>query len=223
MVSLEYESDSPSVDLVFPLGGKLLPLDNGYLVYSALSRICPTLHELKNISIHPIAGIPQSNKQLRLTSRSKLQIRIQIEHIPLVYEFLAGQTFNIGQDQFYIGIPEYKQLTPCSVLYSRLVIIRRCFEPQVFLEAAQRQLEDLGIKGSIDILKKKNGQLQCRQLVMRKEIGTFPIRGYGVEVKDLSEEDSLKLQQHGIGGKKKMMCGVFVPSWNNQNDWNQQT
>ena len=106
MVSLKYESDSLHVDLVFPLGGKLLPLDNGYIVYSALSRICPTLHELKNISIHPIAGIPQSNKQLRLTNRSKLQIRIQIEQIPLIYEFLAGQTFMIGQSQFHLGIPE---------------------------------------------------------------------------------------------------------------------
>ena len=211
------------VDLAFPLKGKPLPLDNGYIIYSALSRICPNLHRLTNIFIHPIAGIPNSSKQLRLTKRSKLQIRIQIEQIPLIYEFLAGQTFSIGQSQFHIGIPEYKELTPCSILYSRLVIIRRCIEPSVFLEAAQRQLEDLGIKGNIDILKKKNGQLQCRQLVIKKNIGTFPVRGYGVEVKDLSEEDSLKLQQHGIGGKKKMMCGVFVPSWNNQNDSNQQT
>ncbi len=211
------------VDLAFPLKGKSLPLDNGYIIYSALSRICPNLHELTNIFIHPIAGIPNSSKQLRLTKRSKLQIRIAIEQIPLVYEFLVGQTFKIGQSQFHLGIPEYRALTSCSVLYSRLVIIRRCFEPQVFLEAAQRQLESLGIKGNIDILKKKNGQLQCRQLVMRKDIGTFPVKGYGVEVKDLSEEDSLTLQQHGIGGKKKMMCGVFVPSWNIQNDCSQQT
>ena len=211
------------VDIAFPLKGKSLPLDNGYIIYSALSRLCPNLHELKNVFIHPITGIPNSSKQLRLTKRSKLQIRMEIEQIPLVYEFLAGQTFSIGKSQFQIGIPEYKELTPCSALYSRLVIIRRCIEPHVFLKAAQRQLEDLGIKGKIDILKKKNGQLQCRQLVIRKDIGTFPIKGYGVEVKDLSEEDSLTLQQHGIGGKKKMMCGVFVPSWNNQNDSSQQT
>ncbi len=210
------------VDLTFPLKGKSLPLDNGYIIYSALSRLCPNLHKLTNIFIHPIAGFPNSSKQLRLAKRSKLQIRIEVEQIPLIYEFLAGQTFKIGQDQFHIGIPEYKPLTPCSVLYSRLVIIRRCIEPQVFLEAAQRQLESLGIKGNIDILKKNNGQLQCRQLVIKKDIGTFPIKGYGVEVKDLSEGDSLTLQQHGIGGKKKMMCGVFVPSWNNQNDGSQQ-
>ncbi len=206
--------DANYVDLAFPLTGKLLPLDNGYIIYSALSRICHNLHELKNISIHPIAGIPNSNKQLRLTKRSRLQIRIPIEQIPQIYEFLVEQTFNIGQNQFHLGIPEYKALTSSSTVYSRLVVIRHCIEPQVFLEAAERQLRKLDIQGNIKLLQKKNGQLQCRQLVMKKKEGTFSIRGYGVEVTDLTEADSLKLQQQGIGGKHKMMCGVFVPSWN---------
>jgi len=58
---------------------------------------------------------------------------------------------------------------------------------------------------------------------MRKEEGTFPLIGYGVEVTDLSESDSIKLQQQGIGGKRKMMCGVFVPSWKNQNQSNDRS
>ncbi len=117
--------DASYVDLAFPLTGKLLPLDNGYIIYSALSRICPNLHELKNISIHPIAGIPNSSKQLRLTKCSKLQIRILIEQIPLIYEFLVEQTFNIGQSQFHIGIPEYKALTPSSTDNSERAIEAR--------------------------------------------------------------------------------------------------
>lgn len=73
----------------------------------------------------------------------------------------------------------------------------------------------MGITSSIDLLQKSNGQLQCRQLTIRKKEGTFPLIGYGVKVSDLSEADSVKLQQQGIGGKRKMMCGVFVPSWKN--------
>lgn len=203
------------LDLVFPLKGKFLPLDNGYKVYSALSKICPNMHTVKKIGIHPIAGRPIAGKQLRLTSRSKLQIRITAEQIPLIYEFLVERTFAIARNQFHIGIPKYKALVPCSKLYSRLVIIRPHRKPQDFIEAAQRQLNELEIKGNINILKKKNGQLQCRQLTIKKEEGTFPLIGYGVEVTDLSEADSIKLQQHGIGGKRKMMCGIFVPSWEN--------
>jgi CRISPR-associated protein Cas6 len=209
--------DTSYVDVVFPLKGRFLPLDNGYLVYSALSNLCPNIHkpELDNIAIHPIAGKPNSYKQLKLTKRSKLKIRIPLEQIPLIYQFLVEKTFKIGESPFHIGIPEYKALTPASSLYSRLVIIRRCIEPQVFIETAQHQLQALGITGKINLLQKQNGQLQCRQLVMRKEEGTFPLIGYGVEVTDLSESNSIKLQQQGIGGKRKMMCGVFVPSWKN--------
>lgn len=212
MVSWQYKQDSLYVDLAFPLEGKSLPLDNGYLVYSALSRICPNIHKLKNLSIHPIAGIPQSNKQLQLTKSSKLQIRLPIDLIPSIYEFLAGQTFVIGQNQFNLGIPEFKPLLPFPSLYSRLVIIRGQTKPPSFLQSAHRQLKELGIQGKMMFATRANGKPQQRQLTMRKEIGTFPLKGFGVKVSDLSEEDSLTLQQHGIGGKHKMMCGVFVRS-----------
>ncbi len=66
------------IDLAFSLKGKSLPLDNGYIIYSALSRICPNLHELTNIFIHPIAGIPNESgkkwgKYFKMTSCQKLQ------------------------------------------------------------------------------------------------------------------------------------------------------
>jgi CRISPR-associated endonuclease/helicase Cas3 len=210
--------DSPYIDLVFPLTDQILPLDNGYLVYSALSHICPAIHQLKNISIHPIAGIPESSKQLRLTQHSKLQIRLPVDLIPCIYESLAGQTFSIGQNQFQLGIPEHNPLHPFPDLYSRLVIIKRFQEPKRFLEAAKRQLKDLGIQGTINLCTRANGQPQCRQLTLKNKTGTFPVRGFGVQVTDLSVEDSITLQKYSIGGKQKMMCGVFVPSRRNQRE-----
>ncbi|MFM8300877.1 MAG: type I-MYXAN CRISPR-associated protein Cas6/Cmx6 [Microcystis aeruginosa] len=35
--------------------------------------------------------------------------------------------------------------------------------------------------------------------------------GFALAIFDLSEEDSIKLQIHGLGGKRRMGCGVFVP------------
>lgn len=204
--------DSPYIDLVFSLTGQTLPLDNGYIVYSALSRICPAIHELENISIHPIAGIPESSKELRLTQGSKLQIRLAVDLIPFIYESLAGQTFSIGQNQFQLDIPEYNPLHPFPNLYSRLVIIRRFHQPQSFLEAAKRGLERLNIQGTITLATRANGQPQCRQLTIKNKTGSFALKGFGVQVTDLNPEDSITLQKYGIGGKQKMMCGVFVPS-----------
>jgi len=211
--------ESPYIDLVFSLTGQSLPLDNGYIVYSALSRICPAIHELDNISIHPIAGIPESaTKQLCLTQRSKLQIRLPVDLIPFIYESLAGQTFSIGQNQFQLGIPEHNPLHPFPDLYSRLVIIRRFQEPQGFLEAAKRQLERLNIQGTITLSTRANGQPQCRQLTIKNQAGAYAIKGFGVQVTDLNTEDSITLQKYGIGGKQKMMCGVFVASQRNQRE-----
>ena len=210
--------DSPYIDLVFSLTGQSLPLDNGYIVYSALSRICPAIHQLENISIHPIAGIPEPSKQLRLTQRSNLQIRLPVDLIPCIYESLAGQTFSIGQNQFQLGIPEHNPLHPFPDLYSRLVIIRPFQEPQRFLDAAKRQLERLNIQGTITLSTRANGQPQCRQLTIENKTGIFPVRGFGVQVTDLNTEDSITLQKYGIGGKQKMMCGVFVPSQRNKRE-----
>ncbi len=210
--------DSPYIDLVFSLTGQTLPLDNGYIVYSALSRICPAIHQLENISIHPIAGIPEPSKQLRLTQRSKLQIRLPVDLIPSIYESLAGQTFSIGKNQFQLGIPEYNPLQPFPELYSRLVIIKRFQEPQRFLEAAKRQLERLNIQGTITLSTRANGQPQCRQLTIENKTGIFPVKGFGVQVTDLSAEDSITLQKYSMGGKQKMMCGVFVPSRRNKRE-----
>ena len=210
--------DSSYVDVVFPLKGRILPIDNGYLIYSALSRLCPYIHENNNIGIHPIAGKSTRYKQLKLTKQSKLKIRISLEQIPSIYQFLVDQTFKIGENQFHIGIPEYQPLISASRLYSRLVTIRRRTKPQEFLEVAQRQLKELGIKGELILLKKKNGDLQCRNMHITKRAGNSSNRGYGVEVTNLSEADSLILQRKGIGGRRKMMCGVFVPSWKNQTE-----
>jgi CRISPR-associated endonuclease/helicase Cas3 len=35
--------------------------------------------------------------------------------------------------------------------------------------------------------------------------------GFGLKVRDLCDDDSIKLQERGLGGKRRMGCGIFVP------------
>ncbi|MEH2243725.1 type I-MYXAN CRISPR-associated protein Cas6/Cmx6 [Nostoc sp.] len=200
------------VDLTFKLRGATIPLDNGYVIYSALSSICPSLHELKSIGIHPIAGIPTRNNLLELTAQSRLKIRIYHQQIPLIYPYLAGQAFHIGQNFYQLDIPDYKPLISSESVYSRLVIIKGFQDSNNFIEAVQRQLDNLGIKGKIELLTRQDGTPQRRQLTINKEGKQFKIRGFGVKISELNPEDSLTLQEQGIGGKRKMMCGIFVPA-----------
>lgn len=200
------------VDLTFKLRGAPIPLDNGYLTYAALSRICPPLHELNNIGIHPIAGIPTRNNLLELTAQSRLKIRIYHQQIPLIYPYLAGQAFHIGQNFYQLDIPDYQPLISSESVYSRLVVIKGFQDPNSFIEAVQRQLDNLGIQGKIELLTRQDGTPQRRQLTINKEGKQFKVRGFGVKISELNPEDSLTLQEQGIGGKRKMMCGIFVPA-----------
>ncbi|MEH2298928.1 MAG: type I-MYXAN CRISPR-associated protein Cas6/Cmx6 [Nostoc sp.] len=200
------------VDLTFKLRGAPIPLDNGYVIYSALSSICPSLHELKPIGIHPIAGIPTRNNLLELTAHSRLKIRIYHQQIPLIYPYLAGQAFHISQNSYQLDIPDYKPLISSESVYSRLVVIKGFQDSTNFIEAVQRQLDNLGIQGKIELLTRQDGTPQKRQLTINKEGNQFKIRGFGVKISELNPEDSLILQEQGIGGKRKMMCGIFVPA-----------
>ncbi|GFE69219.1 type I-MYXAN CRISPR-associated protein Cas6/Cmx6 [Chroococcus sp. FPU101] len=200
------------LDLTFKLRGAPIPLDNGYIIYAALARICPPLHELNSIGIHPIAGIPTSNNFLELNEQSRLIIRIHHQQIPLIYPYLTAQTFQIGQESYQLNIPDYQPLIASESLYSRLVVITGFQNPSTFIEAVQRQLDNLGIQGKIELLTRQDGTPQRRQLTISKQGRQFKIRGFGIKISELNPEDSLILQERGIGGKRKMMCGVFVPA-----------
>ena len=46
----------PYVDLAFGLTGSKVPVDHGYALYSAISRLLPEIHGAKNVGVHPIKG-----------------------------------------------------------------------------------------------------------------------------------------------------------------------
>ncbi len=91
---------------------------------------------------------------------------------------------------------------------SRIVTIKGFQEPEPFLEAAKRQLEPLGISGTIAIPLNTEGELDRKAIKIKQ----YSVVGFGLEVSGLSDEDSIKLQTHGLGGKRRMGCGVFSPS-----------
>ena len=199
--------DLPYVDLSFSVIGKTLPIDHGYSSYSALTHLQPKLHDLENISIQTIPGIPNKDGCLNLNEHSRLRIRLAADQIKLVYRF-AGKKLLIGnKHKIRLDIPQIYLLEPVKNLQSRIVVIRGYEEPDTFLAAAQRQLEKLGIQGIACITTNSNGEPKRKSIKVQR----FTLVGFGLEVKNLSEEDSLILQIHGIGGKHKMGCGVFNP------------
>ena len=199
------------INLVFPATGKTLPADHNYRLYASLCKRFPELHQLANLSINTISGIPDYQGKITLTPESKLYLRLPVEAIALIYP-LAGQKLNIGGHEIKLGNPELQTIKPCYSLKARLVTIKGYTEPMEFLEAAQRQLKKLEIQANIGIPANKEGEPKRLTMKITKTKRNYTIVGFSVVVTDLLEEDSVKLQIHGLGGKRRMGCGVFYPN-----------
>jgi CRISPR-associated protein Cas6 len=212
MLTLKRESDllgnsiTPYVDLSFQVIGETLSADHGYGLYAALTHWKEELHTLEGLSIQTIAGIPDKKGKIYLSDRSCLRIRLPYDKVPLVYD-LAGKSLTIGAHTIRLGIPQIYLLQPTPQLKSRIVVIKGYQEPTAFIEAVLRQLEALGIKGRAVIPVNKQGEIERKTIKIKR----FTVVGFTLGVFDLSEEDSIKLQIHGLGGKRRMGCGVFVP------------
>ena len=60
-------------------------------------------------------------------------------------------------------------------------------------------MSSLGIQGKVTIGCRKTFRIHDKQIV-----------GYNLLVSELTAEESIVLQEKGIGGRRKMGCGVFV-------------
>lgn len=197
---------NPYIELVFPVMGQNLPIDHGYQLYSALKYRLAQLKDWDDISIKTISGKLDYNQrnEINLTNHSKLLIRLPSEKVPFVYSF-GGKSLIIGKHKIRLGIPETNFLQPKSKLRSHIVVIRGYQEPNTFLEAAKRQLEELKIDATIQLITKQDGTPKFKTVKVQQIL-----IGFGIEANSLSETDSITLQEKGLGGKQKMGCGVFV-------------
>ena len=189
----------PYVDLAFRLDESVIFVDHGYALYGALSRIFPEIHEDKNIKIQPIRGNYNGNGELRLSTFSRLALRLPDGNVKS-YLGLTGEILDVDGHIVRVGVPEVRKLLPSPRLRARLVTIKGFLEEGEFFEALKRQLENLGISGEALMGKRRTFRVKDKQVV-----------GFEVAVIKLTAEESIKLQEHGLGGRQKMGCGVFVP------------
>jgi CRISPR-associated protein Cas6 len=207
-VSKQEALEAVYVDLSFRVIGHTLPADHGYGLYSAIAHLCPDIHEQEGVSILTIPGEPDQQGKIYLSQSSYLKIRLPYEPSKLALVLpLAGQTLTIGNHPIQLTIPQIHPLRPVDKLRSRIVTIKKFQEPEPFKEAAQRQLDALGIRGNLILPLNEAGEPSRKAI----KIKTYSVVGFSLIVTDLNEEDSIKLQQHGLGGKHRMGCGIFTP------------
>lgn len=206
------------IDLQFQLTGDYLPADHGFHLYSAISDVVPALHGNDRIGVHMVNGRLTGDRRISLTARSRLGIRIPLELIPAALP-LAGQSLQVGPYRIQVGVPRTSSLQHRSRLYSRLVVIKGFMEPEPFLDACRRQLAKLEIRGSPSLVLSprfagvgQNDENNSPWLRRTLNIHGREIVGFAVLVEELTAEESIRLQDRGIGGRRRFGCGLFLPA-----------
>ena len=193
------------IELSFTIQGQTLPADHGYLLYASLSRLLPDVHRENGLAVHPIRGRQAGERQLQLQPWSRLVIRTQPESIPALIS-LAGKQLTLAGRVLRIGVPQVLSLVPAPTLRSRLVTIKLDKDngpitAETFLPAVRRQLDSLSISAEalVTIGRRRTLRIKDKEVI-----------GFEVIVEGLTAEESLALQEHGLGGRRHMGCGVFV-------------
>ena len=209
----------PKIDLQFAIYGETIPADHGYHLLSSISKIIDSAHGDDTIGIHPISGIPIGNRMLSLNKKSKLTFRLDVDRIK---EFLSlgGKTLVINGNKIQVGVPKSNALIPSARLYSRLVIIKGFMEPESFLKAAQKQLKEMKIEGKPYLIKQpeiaeanKDKKSGTHSPYLRRtiRIRNKEIVGFAMGIEQLTAEESILVQENGIGGRRRFGCGIFIP------------
>ncbi len=201
-----------TIDLLFPVVGTRLPTDHGYPLYAALSRALPCLHgDSVKVGIAAIPGPHIGNGLLQINPKySRLRLRLDSSDLPRVLP-LAGKGLEVMGHRIRLGVPQVAALCPVPALISRAVTIKKATEAGTFQEVARKQLDELGVGGRLSVPEhiRKNGQREpIRRVVRIKEVR---IVCFSLLVEGLEPEESLRLQEVGLGGRRRIGCGFFVP------------
>lgn len=191
---------SSVVDLWYPVFGRSLPSDHGYSLYGALSKELPELHGAPWWGLHTIRGTPDGNGDILLPPRPSLGIRLPVDQIKTVLS-LAGRSVDVASHTIRLGPPTLRALEPSEAVSARMVTIKGFLEPEPFREAVNRQLESLKAYGEAEVGERK---------VVR--VGRHTVVGFAVRVSGLESAASTKLQESGVGGRRRFGCGLFRPS-----------
>lgn len=187
-----------AVDVVFPIDGQTLPRDHAQALQQVLSAQLPWLDADPVAGIHPVKVVQGNDAQALLSRRTSLLLRVGAERANELLA-LAGLDLNVGGYLLRLSRPHLRELLPHTTLYAYRVAAESADE-LTFMAAVERELAELAIGGE-----RVCGKRQ-RMVVSGRVLDTFSLMLHA-----LPPEQSLRLQQRGLGSHRLLGCGIFVP------------
>ncbi|ABF90866.1 CRISPR-associated protein, Cas6-related [Myxococcus xanthus DK 1622] len=187
-----------SLDLLYPVRGGPVPLDHGYALFSALCTRVPALHERLDLGVFTLRGERAVGDLLHL-GRGTLRLRCSPEVVPLLLS-LPLTPLNVAGREVVLGAPVLRALEPASSLFARIVTFKHALDAASFLRGVSRSLEALACDARPVLGRRRLVRIAGKRVV-----------GYALELHGVSGEDSLRVQAQGLGGRRHMGCGLFLP------------
>ncbi len=207
--SEQYVVPDDVVDLSFKVQCKQLPLDHAYDLSRAIQAELGWIAEEPRAGIHLIHGAESGNGWIRpqepdallsLSRRTRFMLRLPKHRIDEAKQ-LAGRSIQVGAHEMILSQPHEKLLSTQTTIFARYIVTDHLTDEGAFLEQADNLLKEQGIRarkmmsGRAHVLRMPGDNLATRSLM----IGS------------LEKEESIQLQQQGLGTGRELGCGLFLP------------
>jgi len=201
------------VDVVYSISCKCLPLDHAYTFSNAVRAALPWMDDEPQAGIHLIHGAESgngwmrpedtTNELLQLSKRSRMTLRVPKHRVEDALG-LAGETLDIDGYSLEVGKAKVKLFSTMPTQFARYVVVPQGIshdDEAAFMTYAVEELKGLDIRvrkllcGRAHALQHPDGDLYTRSIMLA----------------DLELEETVVLQQQGIGQHRKIGCGLFIP------------
>ncbi|MBS1180011.1 MAG: CRISPR-associated protein Cas6, subtype [Proteobacteria bacterium] len=190
--------DEPAVDVAFALDGRSLPRDHAQALADALTARLPWLAAHPTAGVHPVKVVPGDGPQGWLSQRARLLLRVPQSLQPAL-AVLDGCTLGVAGSTLRLGPPTPHRLLPHGTLYAYFVAAASDDEA-AFMRDVQAELDALHI----------DAHTVCgKRQVRHSDAGV--VVGFSLMLHGLGPADSLTVQRVGIGPRRALGCGLFVP------------
>jgi len=207
---LQLINQSHVLDFTYQIQCHSLPVEHAYPLAEAITTILPWIKDKPNVGIHSIHVADSGNGWTRpigynggvlhLSRRTKLTLRLPQGSLSEAKN-LEGATLTVNGNTLVVGKGKKKPLQPSSTLFARYVVTSKHDEETDFTRYLIDQLRHMDIH---------SGKILCGR---SHTIPTSkkPIHTRSTLIADLTLEESLRLQQNGIGSNRHLGCGLFIP------------
>tara|TARA_B100000886_G_scaffold97353_1_gene64604 strand:- start:4246 stop:4923 length:678 start_codon:yes stop_codon:yes gene_type:complete len=198
---------SKMIDVAFKINCKTLPYDHAFSLSNEITKHLPWLEDNELTGIQTLHG-PESgngwtraeNEEIFLSKRTRLILRIPKSEYNETCK-LEGETLKVLGNDIKVGKASKKPFLTVRDLICRFVLTDDDLDESDFLKYVAKEFE--------------SHEIHLRKAICGKT-KSFTINGdqkftRSLMIADLSKENSIKLQDVGVGIGRIFGCGIFLP------------